>query len=791
MILAFLAFAWLLGIAAGAYTGSEPAAAVAAAGLLCAMTFALRPRPATIVALAVSVLVVLLGAWRYSGSVPTVPPNAIQLMNGGDEARLRAVVDDEPQVRSTSTAYRLAVREVWGNGAWRHASGAVLVTARQYPEYEYGDLLEVRGDLATPPILEDFNYREYLARQGIGSLIAYPEIEIVAHGQGHPLKSSLIAIRADLEESLQAALPQPEASLSAGILLDARQSLPRDLRNDMDATGTSHLVAVSGQNISILAASVIAALAWLLGRRTACWAALFAILAYAAFVGAEPSVIRAAIMGAIFILSIAVGRQNSGWVALLVAAAGMTALDPQIMHDVSFQLSFAAVLGLIVLATPLRERIEIILDHSPALRHFPLTRPATELLGMSVSSIALTLPITAVNFHQVSVIAPLANLFTVPAFILIAATSGLVALAGLVSPAAADILAWVAWPPATYMVSTIQLFASLPAASIRLDGVATPHAVVYYALLGAATFWLRRPLVRLPELPTPPLPARRGLSIAGLTLVLALSSLLVWLAASAPSDRLSVTVLDVGQGDAILVETPSGNRVLVDGGPGEAVLQAALGRHLPFYDRRIALVALTHPQADHAGGLPAVLDQYDVGAILDSSAESESAAGDHWREVLAASGMPVIEAARGMAFDIGDGATITIISPSLRSPDHSATLNDSSIVLRLTYGNFSMLLTGDIGDKGEYAVERLGTGLRSTVLKVAHHGSISSTSADFLSLVDPSVAVISVGKDNRFGHPAPEVLERLDDQAVYRTDQSGDVTVSTDGHNVWVSTQNN
>jgi len=341
------------------------------------------------------------------------------------------------------------------------------------------------------------------------------------------------------------------------------------------------------------------------------------------------------------------------------------------------------------------------------------------------------------------------------------------------------------------MVSTIQLFASLPAASIRLDGVATPHAVVYYALLGAATFWLRRPLVRLPELPTPPLPARRGLSIAGLTLVLALSSLLVWLAASAPSDRLSVTVLDVGQGDAILVETPSGNRVLVDGGPGEAVLQAALGRHLPFYDRRIALVALTHPQADHAGGLPAVLDQYDVGAILDSSAESESAAGDHWREVLAASGMPVIEAARGMAFDIGDGATITIISPSLRSPDHSATLNDSSIVLRLTYGNFSMLLTGDIGDKGEYAVERLGTGLRSTVLKVAHHGSISSTSADFLSLVDPSVAVISVGKDNRFGHPAPEVLERLDDQAVYRTDQSGDVTVSTDGHNVWVSTQNN
>ncbi len=792
MILAFIAFAWLLGIATAAYTGSDPAAAVAAAGLLSTAIFALRPRPATLLALAVGASAVFLATWRYADSAPTIPPDAIQAMNDSDEVRFRAIVDDEPQQRTTSTAYRLAVKKRWESGVWRHASGAVLMTAAGHTELEYGDLVEISGELTKPPILDGFDYREYLARQGIGSLIAYPEIEIIASDQGSSLKSSLISIRADLEQSLESALPQPEASLSAGILLGSRQSLPRDLRNDMDATGTSHLVAVSGQNITILAASVIAALAWLLGRRIACWAALLAVLAYAVFVGAEPSVIRAAIMGAIFIFSIAVGRQNSGWVALFVAAAGMTALDPQIAHDVSFQLSLAAVLGLVVLATPLRERIEIILDRSPALRHFPLSRPATDLLVMSLASIALTLPITAVNFHQVSIVAPLTNLFTVPAFVLVAATSGLVALAGLISPGAADALAWLAWPPAAYMVSTIQAFASLPAASIRLDGVATLHAVAYYAILAVATFWLRRPLVRLPELPTPPLPARRGLSVAGLILVLALSSLLVWLAASpAQSGRLSVTVLDVGQGDAILVETPSGNRVLVDGGPGEAVLQAALGRHLPFYDRRIDLVTLTHPQADHAGGLPAVLEQYGVGAVLGSSTEPQSAAGDHWREVLAASRTPVIEATRGMAFDVGDGAILTVISPPTLSPHQSANLNDASIVLRLTYGSFSMLLTGDIGSEAEYGMERLGAGLQSTVLKVAHHGSRTSTSADFLSLVDSSVAVISVGKDNRFGHPAPEVLERLEDQAVYRTDQSGDVTVSTDGHKVWVSTQNN
>jgi competence protein ComEC len=790
VIAAFVAFAWLLGIATAAYTGSDIAATIAAASLLGAVTFAYRPRLTTLCAVAAAAALVLLGTWRYESTTPTIPPNAIQAFNDGDEVRFRAVIGDEPQERSTSTIYRLEVHEVWGNGRWHDASGAILMTAQPYPAFEYGDLVDVRGELATPPVLEDFDYREYLMRQGIASLIQYPEVRVIAVGQGNPILASLIDIRADLASSLQAALPEPEASLSTGILLGARQSLPPDLRNDMDATGTSHLVAVSGQNITILAAAVLATLAWLIGRRTACWAALAAIIAYAAFVGAEPSVVRATIMGAVFILSIAFGRQNSGWVALLLAAALMTAQSPQVVHEVSFQLSFAAVLGLVVLASPLHVRLESALERSSSLKDFPLTRPATDVVVLSLASIAFTLPITAVNFHQVSVVAPVANLFVVPAFVAVAGTSATVALAGLISPEAADVLAWIAWLPAAYMTSTIGWFADIPLASVRLEGVAVAHAVAYYAMLGALVAWLRRPPIRMPEPPKAPAPSRRGLSVAALALVLGLSSALVWLALTGSDPgRLSVIVLDVGQGDAILIETPSGNRVLIDGGPSESVLAAALGRHLPFYDRRIDLVAATHPQSDHIGGLPVALDRYDVGAVIDTGVEPESAVGEHWRGALDASGVMTFTPTRGQKFDLGDGAALTVVSPRVDPPLPPANLNDTSLVLRLTYGQFSMLFTGDLGPAGEIAIGEMGTSLRSTVLKVSHHGSRTSTSADFLDLVHSSVAVISVGNDNRFGHPAPDVLDRLVGQSILRTDESGDITLETNGQAVWVFTQ--
>jgi competence protein ComEC len=611
-------------------------------------------------------------------------------------------------------------------------------------------------------------------------------VRVLDTGQRDPLQAQITRVRLGLVSALEKSLPEPEASLASGMLLGARGSLPRDLKTDMDATGTSHLVAVSGQNVTMLAGMVIAALAWLIGRRPACLVALMAIGAYSLLVGPEASVVRAAIMGALLIGAVAVGRQNSAWAALAFAAALMTAHDPQVVHDISFQLSFAAVLGLATIAAPLARQINGWLSDNEIVGPLPVTRPAIDIVSMSLAATLFTLPISAVHFHQVSLISPLVNLLVVPAFVAVAGTSALVALAAAVSPGAGDVLSWLAWPPAAYMVETIGLFGDMPAASVRLGGLTVWHAVIYYAALaGLLTYFFGRRTVVV-EAPVSVPRFKVGPRPAATFGLMGLSTLLVLLSLQGSEDgRLSVTFLDVGQGDAVLIETPAGPRVLVDGGPSADAIAGALGRQLPFYDDRIDLVMVTHAQADHLGGLPSVLERYEVGSVIYAEPATRSLLVDAWKESIERAGTRVISPHPGQIFDLGSGASLTILSPS--NPGTSG--NESSIVARLEYGGVSALLTGDIAGQGELQLSNNGSGLRADILKVAHHGSDTSTSPAFLSRVRPRLAVISVGGSNGFGHPSPSVIDRLEGLPLYRTDKDGDIVVTTDGTSVWVDTQ--
>jgi competence protein ComEC len=790
MTLAFLAFAWLLGIAAASFTGADPAATLAAGGLLAVVSFALRPCLGTIALIAAGFLLVFAAGWRYESTTPESSP--IARFNDGDALRLRAVVSDEPEEQGAAHQYRLSIRESFSDGRWHPDSGGVFMRASLFPEYEYGDLLEIRGDLETPPIFDDFDYRDYLFRRGIDSMVSYPQVRVIDHGRGGPIRAALIDIRSALSDSLSGVLPEPEAALATGILFGARSDIPQDLNEDMQATGTSHLVAVSGQNVVLLAALLMGALAWMIGRRPAAWIALAGVIAYAALVGGQPSVVRAAIMGGLYVVAIAIGRRNTALVAIAFAAAIMTAVSPHIVHDVSFQLSFAATLGLILVTPMLAGLFESLASRSVSVAELPLTRMLIDVATMTLAATAFTLPVLAISFHRVSLAAPMANLFAVPAFVAVAATSGLVAVAGLVLPGDAAYLSWLAWPPAAYMIAVVRLFADLPVASVELRGVHVEHAIAYYAALGAAIWWFSRHPIRRIE--SPPIVAaarvRRIVPAGALAGVLLLASALLWLAVSRPENgRLTVTFLDVGQGDAILIEGPEGHRILVDGGPSGEAITAALGRQLPFYDRRLDLVALTHSQQDHIGGLPSVLEEYSVGRVLSGPVESDTAAYRAWSQALSNGGIAVTSAHRGQTIDLGGGAALAVLSAGPADLTGPENINDSSIVLRLTMGDLSFLLTGDITEAGETALIRTGADLDSSVLKVAHHGSRTSTSPAFVGRTTPLIDVISVGTDNAYGHPTDEVLSRLEGDLILRTDHHGDITLSTEGRHLWLQTQ--
>lgn len=778
MGLAFVVAGWLLGVAAAAFSGAEAAAGVAAAGLLGVACFRVRPSVWTLAALPVAFLALAAGFWRYEATVPD-PDSGVASLNG-TRVRVLGVVSEEPLERTASLQYRVEVRALREGGAWRDQDGSLLVTAPLSLTFDYGDLVEIRGELESPPVFPGFDYREYLLRKGVTSVMAYPRMRLVEGGHGEWWRERLYDVRGSVEEALDAALPEPESSLAAGVLLGARRSMPLDLREDMQATGTSHLVAVSGQNITLLAGLVVAALAWLIGRRPAAWLALAAVAGYALLVGLQPSVLRAAIMAAVYVLATVSGRQSSTPVALGLAAALMTGLHPQIVHDVAFQLSVAATMGLVVLAPELQRRLDV------WFADVPMSRPVAETASVTLAAIAFTLPITAINFGQVSLVAPVANLFAVPAFLAVAATSALGA--ALTAAAPDEAAAWVAWPAAAYMTGVIRFFAEVPFASVELRGVSVGWAVGWYVLLALAVWRLSGRPVAVPEERRWVSPRAAAAGVGLVATVLLAAGAAFW-ALRDGDERLTVTVLDVGQGEAVLIEDADGRRVLVDGGPSGQALQAALGRNLPFNDRRIDLVVLTHPQEDHVGGLVSLLDSYDVGGVLTGPGSADTLTYARWLEALRAARLPYTTADAGQSVAL-TGARLDVLGPDADDPLLPVRgVNESSVVLRLTAGEVSFLLTGDLGARGEAAVMRSGRTLEATVLKVGHHGSRSGTTPQFLARVAPAVGVVSVGRDNSFGHPASETLDRLGAVALYRTDEDGDVRFSTDGVRLWVETE--
>jgi competence protein ComEC len=393
-------------------------------------------------------------------------------------------------------------------------------------------------------------------------------------------------------------------------------------------------------------------------------------------------------------------------------------------------------------------------------------------------------------FGRLSLVAPLANLLILPLQPAIMISGGAALFLGLVGPLVpvAQVLFWVPWLCLAYTVWVVQELASWPWAALEVGQAAVGWLVVYYLGL-AAMIALRSPRERVRR-------ARVWLAAHWSTsLMLGLSfalAILSWLAVfQLPDGRLHVAFLDVGQGDAILITTPAGRQILVDGGPGPAALTSALSRHMPFWDRSLDAVILTHADGDHVGGLPELLSRYQVGAFLDSGRPDDHPAYQECLQLLEDQDIAhqPVHAGAQMALD---GVVLVVLSPP---PGYlsgtAADDNNNSLVTRLTYGGADLLLTGDAEAAAEAWLLQAGVPLDAEVLKAGHHGSGGATTPAFLSAVSPRYAVLSVGAGNRFGHPDPDLLARLgavDDLTVLRTDEAGTVEFVTDGQQIWVRT---
>lgn len=727
-------------------------------------------------------LFALLGALRYP---PPIEHDPLARYIGLEKVGVEGVVTAEPEMRNGETRARLQVEQVIAPDAGPlFVESDLLAQLPRFASVAYGDRLLITGTLTAPPVFAHFDYREYLARRGIHVLLRADQTTLMAHDRGNPLLSALLAVKAQARRAILASLPEPHASVLQGILLGDHSDIPDDLEEAFNRTSTSHILVISGYNLTVVAAifgGMVRQSRWS-WRRTA--SVLAGIAVYTLLVGAEPSVVRAAIMAGIVIFGQAIRRQAHPLNSLALASLLMTMIDPFALSDRGFLLSVTSTLGLILYAGPIQARFAGWLEHrihSDAARAF--TGVLNGVLAPTIAAQIMSLPLLVQWFGQVSLVALAANALVLPVQPLLMISGGLAtAIAALWLPLGRALMS-IAWMGLAWTILIVERLAALPFAIVPW----TPSpwlAWVYYVVVLAVTWWfhqdddarsaLRERLVAPPaRLWAPPL---------------CLAAIAIWSAVwSQPDGRLHVAFLDVGQGDAIFITTPRGHQVLIDGGPQPDILLRQLGRRMPFWDRSLDLVILTHPDADHLTGLMPLPERFDIGAVLDNGDSVPGQLGDAWAEVLQSSGISrIVHVRAGVQIRLDPDVTMTILNPA---PTPATADNDNSVVIRLTWQKASFLLTGDIGEEGERALVKSDQPLSSVVLKVAHHGSASSTTPAFLTRVNPQVAVISVGADNRFGHPAPQVLDRLAGRMILRTDKHGTVEVVTDGEVLWIETE--
>jgi len=674
----------------------------------------------------------------------------------------------------------------------------VWASLPRYPQIAPGDVVRFGGELEPAPQEEGFG--EFLKRSGITFTTRARQLERLGL-DGSPM-AELEQLRRGAASAISEALPEPEAGLASAMSIGLRDLVSRDVATDFRISGLSHVVAISGWHIAMLGV-VVSGLLSGIGRRPRSLVVLAAICAYAVFAGASPSVLRAAVMASVVLLARESGRRGSAAIGLSLTVAGMLVIDPATITDVGFQLSVAATAGLLVWGTRAREWL------APRL---PKRTPGWLLESLAVSSAAqlATLPLVLFHFGTLSVVSPLANLLIAP---LVAPSMLLTALAlacgvliGLGLPAL--LFAPVALAGGLVIGATIAIAhfcAALPFASVV---IAEPVNLIAAGLATAAIgLTLRRrrgppgtqaaddsPKAEPAEPAAPP--AGRPRTLIAILASVGLAVVLTAANGARPDGRLHVVVLDIGQGDAILLRGPNGGRALVDGGPDPDRLISLLDQRIPAWDRRLDLVVLTHPHEDHVAGLAAVLARYEVGDVFEPGMVGTGPGYAAFRQQMAMLGRHSRTLAVGDSI-VFDGIRIDVVWPLPGSvptlaPNSGREVNDFSIVLDLHYGSRRILLTGDAEDDVDPQLLQRGLTDRGRVdlLKVAHHGSATASSQAFLDAIKPKVAVISVGADNDYGHPAPSTLQRLRGvgATVYRTDLDGTVDVSTNGEDLVVAT---
>jgi competence protein ComEC len=654
--------------------------------------------------------------------------------------------------------------------------GKVAVTLRQprnSPIVCYGDKVKVSGRLVALHGYNNPGQIDAVARlklQGIVARMVVKEDSFSSKAGADSWQRKLTVLRQRITANIDQAIAPSDAAILKGVLFGGYSGISRQVVRDFAVTGIVHILSVSGAHIALVAGFIAWAGGWFrLRKGVIAWLAAAAIVLYAVFAGLTPPVIRSLIMGLLALLAVGLGREKDASQALAFAVLIMLALQPMLLFDISFQLSFSATAGLVLFYDKTAEKLCF------------LSSWLAKMLAATIAAQLGALPFMAWYFNAFPVVSLLANIIIVPLIEVLVIVGLAASFLGLAIALLGRILLVSCGLLTGLIVDLTALIAKLPGGTIYLPSFGPVAGLIYYLLI----LWIYGYLPgRLPS-PTDIIGGwRRVMVLAGIAVIVAACYIIY-------PRPMSVHFIDVGQGDATLVTTPHGRAVLIDtGGSGELsefdVGERVVVPYLKHYGiTQLDWMILTHGHKDHAGGAASVAAFIPVKSIIVAQEEFSASVAALVKQVK---GHGLIPAYSGQKIVI-DGVVFEVALAETEGSQNQS--NESSTVVRVYYGSHSFWLTGDLSSKGEKKLLENGVD-PVTVLKVGHHGSKLSTSTEFLQKLTPQHAVISVGSGNRFGHPHAETLTRLRAQGVdyYRTDLDGAVIFSTDGTNLKVSTFN-
>ncbi len=717
-------------------------------------------------------LFLAIGAIRYQLNQPRIDPSFIAYYNDqGTETTLVGVVSEPPDVRDTYTNLRVQVEQYTPIDKSRFTSvrGTLLARVSTSASFAYGDRIRLQGKLQAPPENEDFSYREYLARQGIYSYMAYPSTTALQAGQGNPILSILYSFRQKAVDVVYTLFPDPEASLIAGIVLGEQTGISPGLQEAFRLTGTSHIIVISGFNITIIAGLFTMVFSRILGRYRGALAAAVGIILYTLLVGANAAVVRAAILGLLTLLGHLIGRRQTGLNSLTFVAGVMTAITPTVLWDVSFQLSFAATLGIMLYAEPMTDWFTRMASRLlPQDKAEKLAGPVGEYFLLTLAAQITTLPLMVYYFKRLSLTTLIANPLILPAQPALMVLGGLAILTGLVFHPLGQLFAWAAWPFAGYTIRMVEWLASIPQGSIVLGQVAPFVLLLFYAILFAVTFLrpnIRGIVVRLP--------------MAIPLTVLSVATVLIWKAAFyAPDAKLHVTILDVGTGEGVLVQSPTGRYVLINGGASTNRLSDALGRRMPPFSGSLDWLVIGDIDEEDLAGVSGNLERFKPTNVLWAGNTSGTrSAANLWTEI-GRRAIPITMMQSGEALNLGGGAKLKILM-----------VGEKGATLLLEWSNFRMLLPLGLDvDALENLQDNLAMrNLSALLLAESGYGPVNPPG--LIKQLNPQVVILSVTAADKTGLPSLETIQALEGYNLLRTDVNGWILISTDGNQLWVEAE--